>query len=127
LPVVVRLDAKGIKKVIEYRIGGEGNKVTTTKRVRMVRRSKSTIQFRSWPKFDGASKEAAGSRLTMVSEILFDCPRGCCIRSVRPRSGPPPIFPPPLPTSVPSVSFSFSDPPLTAHECDETTIQSPGT
>lgn len=75
-PVVVGPDAKGIKTVIEYRINDEGNrvKVTTTKRVRMVRRSRSAIERRSWPKFGDAANEAAGSRLTMVSteEILLD-------------------------------------------------------
>lgn len=75
-PVVVGPDAKGFKKVIEYRIDGEGNKVkvTTTTRVRLVRRSRSAIERRSWPKFGDAAKEAAGSRLTMVSteEILLD-------------------------------------------------------
>ena len=75
-PVVVGPDAKGIKTVTEYRIDGEGNKVkvTTTKRVRTVRRSRSAIERRSWPKFGDAAREAAGSRLTMVSteEILLD-------------------------------------------------------
>ena len=75
-PVVVGPDAKGIKTVTEYRIDGEGNKVkvTTTKRVRTVRRSRSAIERRSWPKFGDAATEAAGSRLTMVSteEILLD-------------------------------------------------------
>ncbi|CAL4885691.1 unnamed protein product [Urochloa decumbens] len=75
-PVVVGPDAKGIKKVIEYRIDAEGNKVrvTTTKQVRTVRRSKNATERRSWAKFGDAAKEAAGSRLTMVSteEILFD-------------------------------------------------------
>jgi len=75
-PVVVGPDAKGIKKVIEYRIDAEGNKVkvTTTKQVRTVRRSKNAIERRSWSKFGDAAKEAAGSRLTMVSteEILLD-------------------------------------------------------
>ncbi|CAO2040411.1 unnamed protein product [Urochloa humidicola] len=75
-PVVVGPDAKGIKKVIEYRIDDDGNKVrvTTTKRVRTVRRSKNAIERRSWAKFGDAAKEAAGSRLTMVSteEIHFD-------------------------------------------------------
>ncbi|KAF8689857.1 hypothetical protein HU200_041488 [Digitaria exilis] len=76
-PVVVGPDAKGIKKMIEYRIDGDGNKVkvTTTKRVRKVRRSRSAIERRAWPKFgDAASREAAGSQLTMVSteEIFLD-------------------------------------------------------
>jgi hypothetical protein len=75
-PVVVGPDAKGIKTVTEYRIDGEGNKVkvTTTKRVRTVRRSRSAIERRSWPKFGDAAREAAGSRLTMActEEILFD-------------------------------------------------------
>jgi translation initiation factor 3 subunit G len=75
-PVVVGPDAKGIKTVIEYRIDDEGNKVkvTTTKQVRTVRRSKNAIERRSWSKFGDAAKEAAGSRLTMVSteEILLD-------------------------------------------------------
>nr|CAB3451312.1 unnamed protein product [Digitaria exilis] len=52
-PVVVGPDAKGIKKV---------------------RRSRSAIERRTWAKFGDAAKEAAGSRLTMVSteEILLD-------------------------------------------------------
>ncbi|KAG0535210.1 hypothetical protein BDA96_04G346800 [Sorghum bicolor] len=75
-PVVVGPDANGLKKVIEYHIDDEGNKVkvTTTTRVRKVRRSRRAIERRSWPKFGDAAKEAAGSRLTMVSteEIFFD-------------------------------------------------------
>jgi len=75
-PVVVGPDANGMKKVIEYHIDEEGNKVkvTTTTRVRKVRRSRRAIERRSWPKFGDAAKEAAGSRLTMVSteEIFFD-------------------------------------------------------
>ncbi|KAL6635262.1 hypothetical protein ACP70R_027933 [Stipagrostis hirtigluma subsp. patula] len=78
-PVVVGPDENGVKKVIEYRFDGDGNKVkvTTTKRVcKLARRrfSKSAIERRSWPKFGDAAKGDAGSRLTMVSteEILLD-------------------------------------------------------
>ncbi|WVZ73351.1 hypothetical protein U9M48_021667 [Paspalum notatum var. saurae] len=74
--VVVGPDAQGLKKVIEYRIDDDGNKVkvTTTTRVRTVRRSKRAIERRAWAKFGDAATEVAGSRLTMVSteEIILD-------------------------------------------------------
>ncbi|TVU28865.1 hypothetical protein EJB05_20401 [Eragrostis curvula] len=81
-PVVIGPDDKGIKKVIEYRFDEEGNKVkvTTTKRVLKVARTRVTkgaIERRSWPKFGDAVKEDAGSRLTMVSTevIRIEGPR----------------------------------------------------
>ncbi|KAK2993153.1 hypothetical protein RJ640_015340 [Escallonia rubra] len=79
---VIGPDESGVKKVVEYRINEDGNKVktTTTTRVRKLahaRLSKRAVERRSWPKFGDAVHEDVGSRLTMVSteEILLERPR----------------------------------------------------
>ncbi|KAK2968547.1 hypothetical protein RJ640_009392 [Escallonia rubra] len=78
---VIGPDENGIKKVIVYKFRDDGNKVTTTTRVRKLARarlSKRAVERRSsWPKFGDAMHEDAGSRLTMVSteEIVLERPR----------------------------------------------------
>ncbi|KAK1299055.1 Polyadenylate-binding protein 2 [Acorus calamus] len=80
--VVEGPDENGVKRTIEYKFDGDGNKVrvTTTTRVRKLARarlSRRAVERRSWPKFGDAAREDAGSRLTMVSteEILIEKPR----------------------------------------------------
>jgi translation initiation factor 3 subunit G len=82
--VVVEPDAGGLRRVIEYRFDGEGNKVkvvTTTRTCSLLARarlSRSAVERRSWAKFGDAIKgDDAGSRLTMVSteEVLLERPR----------------------------------------------------
>ncbi|XP_075493906.1 uncharacterized protein LOC142531596 [Primulina tabacum] len=75
-------DANGIKKLIEYKFDGDGNKVkiTTTTRIRKLanaRLSKHAVKRRSWSKFGDAVHVDVGSRLTMVSteEIVLERPR----------------------------------------------------
>lgn len=79
---VIGPDQNGLKKVVEYKFDGEGNKVkiTTTTRVRKLanaRLSKRAVERRSWSKFGDAVHEDVGARLTMVSteEILLERPR----------------------------------------------------
>ncbi|KAL9665980.1 hypothetical protein QQ045_000301 [Rhodiola kirilowii] len=79
---VIGPDENGIKKIVEYKIDDEGNKVksTTTTRVRKLakaRLSKRAVERRSWAKFGDAVHEDVGARLTMVSteEILLERPR----------------------------------------------------
>ncbi|XP_073146081.1 uncharacterized protein [Henckelia pumila] len=79
---VIGPDANGIKKLIEYKFNGDGNrvKITTTTRIRKLanaRLSKRAVERRSWRKFGDATREDVGSRLTMVSteEIVLERPR----------------------------------------------------
>ncbi|CAM8889142.1 unnamed protein product [Rhodiola kirilowii] len=78
---VIGLDENGIKKMIEYKLDDEGNKVkiTTTTRVRKManaRLSKRAVERRLWDKFGDAVQEDVGARLTMVSteEIMLERP-----------------------------------------------------
>jgi len=81
--VVVGPDAGGLRRVSEYRVDDEGNKVkvvTTTRTCSLARArlSRSAVERRSWAKFGDAVKgDDAGSRLTMVSteEVLLERPR----------------------------------------------------
>ncbi|KAK4797940.1 hypothetical protein SAY86_030266 [Trapa natans] len=79
---VIGPDENGVKRVVEYKFGDDGNKIkiTTTTRVRKLakaRLSKSAVERRNWAKFGDAVHEDVGSRLTMVSteEILLERPR----------------------------------------------------
>ncbi|KAL9661403.1 hypothetical protein QQ045_026227 [Rhodiola kirilowii] len=78
---VIGLDENGIKKMIEYKLDDEGNKVkiTTTTRVRKLanaRLSKRAVERRLWDKFGDAVQEDVGARLTMVSteDIMLERP-----------------------------------------------------
>ncbi|CAM8897804.1 unnamed protein product [Rhodiola kirilowii] len=78
---VIGLDENGIKKMIEYKLDDEGNKVkiTTTTRVRKLanaRLSKRAVERRLWDKFGDAVQEDVGAKLTMVSteEIMLERP-----------------------------------------------------
>lgn len=79
---VIGPDENGVKKVIEYKFGEDGEKIkiTTITRVRKLakaRLSKRAVERRNWAKFGDAVHEDVGSRLTMVSteEILLERPR----------------------------------------------------
>ncbi|KAK3034233.1 hypothetical protein RJ639_032168 [Escallonia herrerae] len=78
-PQVIGPDSNGIKKVITYKLNGEGNmvKVTTTSLVRKLattRVLKRALERRSWAKFGDAAEEDDGARRTMVSteEIVLE-------------------------------------------------------
>ncbi|KAK3034236.1 hypothetical protein RJ639_032171, partial [Escallonia herrerae] len=72
-------DSNGIKKVITYKLNGEGKtvKVTTTGRVRKIATTclvKRALECRSWAKFGDAAEEDDGARRTLVSteEIVLE-------------------------------------------------------
>ncbi|KAK1265606.1 Arginine/serine-rich protein 45 [Acorus gramineus] len=96
--VVEGPDENGVKRTIEYKFDGEGNKVrvTTTTRVRKLARarlSRRAVERREWAKFGDAAREDAGSRLTMVSteEILLERPRAPGSKAEEPRVAGDPL------------------------------------
>ena len=88
-PQVIGTDDDGIKKVVEYKLDGHGNKVrvTTTTRVRKLataRLSARAVERRSWASFGAAAAEDLSRRLTMVSteDIVLErrnAPGSCAI------------------------------------------------
>ncbi|KAK1298781.1 Arginine/serine-rich protein 45 [Acorus calamus] len=96
--VVEGPDENGVKRTIEYKFDGEGNKVrvTTTTRVRKLARarlSRRAVERRAWTKFGDAAREDAGSRLTMVSteEILLERPRAPGSKAEEPKVAGDPL------------------------------------